>query len=48
MVWLDTIENIPKSEIGAFVQKCIDEGALAVVVTRSNDGGSYTINVRRE
>ena len=48
MVWMDTIENIPKSEIGVTVQKCIEEGALAVVVTRSNDGRSYTINVRRE
>ena len=48
MVWMETLEKIPQSEIGAVVQKCIDDGALAVVVTHSNDGGTYTINVRRE
>ena len=48
MVWMETLENIPQAEIGAVVQKIIDEGALAVVVTRSADGSCYTINVRRE
>ena len=48
MVWMETLENIPKPEIGTVVQQCIEEGALAVVVTRSNDGGNYTISVRRE
>ncbi len=48
MVWMETLEKIPQAEIGAIVQKCIEEGALAVVVTRGTDGRSYTINVRRE
>ena len=48
MVWMETLENIPKSEIGTVVQQCIEDGALAVVVTRGHDGGNYTINVRRE
>ena len=48
MVWMETLENIPQAEIGAAVQKIIDDGALAVVVTRSSDGSRYTINVRRE
>lgn len=48
MVWMETLEKIPQAEIGTVVQKIIDEGALAVVVTRSGDGTSYTINVRRE
>ncbi len=47
MVWMETLENIPKSEIGTVVQKCIENGALAVVVTRRADGG-FTLNVRRE
>lgn len=48
MVWMETLENIPQSEIGVVVQKCIDDGALAVVVTRSIDGSTCTVNVRRE
>lgn len=48
MVWMETFEKIPQVEIGALVQKLVDAGALAVVVTRSIDGTSYTVNVRRE
>ena len=48
MVWMDTLDNIPKLEIGAVVQKCLEEGAIAIVVTRNADDRTYTVNVRRE
>ena len=48
MVWMETLEDIPLPEVGALVQKYLDDGAMAIVVTRQSDGDRCTVNVRRE
>jgi hypothetical protein len=48
MILMETFDNIPKEEVGAFVQRCLDEGAVIVVVTRNPDGQTCTVSVERE
>jgi hypothetical protein len=48
MFLMDRHENIPLSEIGAFVQRCVDAGATIVVVTRNPDGQTCTVSVQRD
>lgn len=48
MVWMETLEDIPLTDVGALVQKYLEAGALAIVVTRQSDGDHCTVNVRRE
>ena len=48
MVWMETLDEIPLTEVSALVQKCLDEGAVAIVVTRQPDSDRCTVNVRRE
>lgn len=48
MFLLERHERIPLSEVGAFVQRCLDEHATLVVVTPNLDGVTCTISVQRE
>jgi hypothetical protein len=48
MFLMDRHENIPVAELGAFVQRCLDQGATIVVVTRNTDGVTCTVSVQRE
>lgn len=48
MILMERHENIPQSEVGAFVQRCVDAGATLVVVTKHPDGRTYTVSVQRD
>jgi len=47
MILMETFDDVPKDEVGAFVQRCVDDDAVIVVVTRNTDGESYTVSVER-
>lgn len=48
MFLMERHENIPVSEIGAFVQRCLEAGATIVVVTRNPDATTCTVSVQRD
>ena len=48
MFLMERNENIPLSEVGAFVQRCVADGAQIVVVTRNPDGATCTVSVQRD
>lgn len=48
MILMQTHDSVPKSEVGTFVQQCINEGAVIVVVTQNPDGRTCTVSVQRE
>lgn len=48
MFLMERHENIPVSELGAFVQRCLDHGATIIVVTRNADARTCTVSVQRE
>jgi len=48
MFLLERHERIPLTDVGAFVQRCLDENATLVVVTPNADGVTCTISVQRE
>jgi hypothetical protein len=47
MILMETHDSIPRGEAGKFVQQCLDEGALFVVVTPNLDGRTCTVSVQR-
>ena len=47
MLLMERHENIPATEIGIFVQRCLGEGASIIVITRNPDGRTCTISVQR-
>jgi len=34
----DTINNVPKKDVGAIVQSYVEDGAISVVARRQSDG----------
>jgi hypothetical protein len=48
MIHIERHENIPLSEVGAFVQRCLDSGAAAVIVTRQPDAEHCVVSVQRD
>ena len=48
MILMKTHEGVPMAEVGAFVQKCFAEGAIAIVVTRNPDGRTCTVSVQND
>ncbi len=47
MFLMERHEKIPLPEIGAFVQRCAEAGALVIVITRNADGVTCTVSVQR-
>jgi hypothetical protein len=47
MILMETHDNILRVEAGAFVQRCLDEGAVIVVVTPNPDGRTCSVSVQR-
>ena len=45
---LETHDNVLRAEAGAFMQRCIEEGAAIVVVTQNDDGRTCTVSVERK
>jgi len=48
MILMETHESIPRLETGAFIQQCLHEGAVIIVVTPNPDGRTCTVSVQRE
>jgi hypothetical protein len=48
MILMKTYDSIPRQEVGAFVQKCVAEGAVIVVVTQNPDGRTCTVSVQKD
>ena len=48
MILMETHDSIPRSETGAFIQQCLHEGAVIIVVTSNPDGRTCTVSVQRE
>ena len=48
MILMKTHDSIPREKVGAFVQQCLTEGALIVVVTKNPDGRTCTVSVQKE
>ena len=48
MILLKTYDQILQEQVGFFVQRCIAEGAVAIVVRRNADGKTVTISVQME
>ena len=48
MILMETHEQVPLAEVGAFVQRCLAEGARIVVVTQNFDGLSCSVSVQRD
>jgi hypothetical protein len=48
MILMKTHETVLQTEIGAFVQQRIAEGAVIVVVTKNPDGRTCTVSVQDE
>ena len=48
MILMTTHEGVPLADVGAFVQKCLAEGAIAIVITRNPDGCSCTVSVQND
>jgi len=48
MILMETHDRVPQGEVGAFVQRCIVEGAIIVVVTQNPDQLTCTVSVQRE
>ena len=48
MILMEIHESILRPETGAFVQQCLREGAVIVVVTPNPDGRTCTVSVQRE
>ena len=48
MILLETHERVPRSDTADFVQRCLDEGAVVVVVTPNSDGCTCTVSVQRD
>lgn len=48
MILMKTHDSVLQSEVGAFVQRCVDEGAVIVVVTRNPDGHTCTVSVQKD
>lgn len=46
MILIKTHENVPLTEVGAFVQQCVAGGAKNVFVTRNPDGRTCTVRVQ--
>lgn len=47
MILMETHDNIPLAEAGTLVQRCLNEGALFVVVTSNVDGCTCTVSIQR-
>jgi len=48
MILMKTHEGVPLEGVGAFIQKCLAEGAVAIVVTRNPDGRTCTVSVQND
>ena len=48
MILMTTHDHVPRSELGAFVQQCIEKGAIVIVVTKNPDGLTCTVSVQQE
>ena len=48
MIFMETHDQVPNPDVGAFVQQCLAAGAILVVVTKNSDGRTCTISVQRE
>ena len=48
MILMQTHDSVPRAEVGAFVQQCISEGAVIVVVTQNPDRLTCTVSVQRD
>lgn len=48
MFLMERHENIPLSEVGVFVQRCLDAGATITVVTLNPDGRTCTVSVQKD
>ena len=48
MVLLETHDKVLRSEVGAFVQQCLDAGSLVLVITLNPDGQTCRICVQRD
>lgn len=48
MVLLETHEEVPRAEVGAFIQQRLDEGAIVFVVTANPDGLTCRVCVQRD
>lgn len=48
MVLLESHEKVLRAEVGAFVQKCVNEGAIVLVVTLNPDGLTCRVCVQRD
>lgn len=48
MILLESHDEVLRSELGAFVQRCLDEGAVMFVVTLNPDGKTCRVCVQRD
>lgn len=48
MFLMEHYEQIPLSDVAAFVQRMLEQGATIVVVTRLPDGKMCTVSVQRD
>lgn len=48
MILMKTHDHIPLKKVGDFVQQCLDEKAVILVVTRNADGKTCTVCVQKE
>ena len=47
-VEMETHDSFPRAEVGAFVQQCIKDGAVIVVVTQNPDQRTCRVIVQRD
>ena len=48
MILMKTYDSVLREKVGGFVQKCMAEGAVIVVVTQNPDGRTSTVSVQKE
>jgi len=47
MFLMQTNESVPQAEIGAYVQRCLENGGNLIVVTKNPDGKTCTVSVQQ-